>query len=175
MSIHSMAGTEVEQVTLAGNLPYTLPVGLAPNRVHRVVFTQDATGGRTVTYSGQPVAVDLTAGASTVVELHPVAGGYVVRYWPSEGGGGLDTKGVQDIVGAMLAEIEPGIPEGATLDALPDSSTRKAVTPAMKARIDASMQASPDATMTRFRGAITGIPADLVAGDWWIDTTVVTP
>lgn len=70
---------EVEQVTLTGNLAYTLPAGASPNRVHSVVFTQDTTGGRTVTYDGKPVAVDLTAGASTVVELHPVAGGYVVR------------------------------------------------------------------------------------------------
>ena len=75
-----MTGTGVEQVTLTGNLPYTLPVGLAPNTAHHVEFTQDATGGHTVTYSGQPVAVDLAPGASTVVELHPVAGGYVVRY-----------------------------------------------------------------------------------------------
>ena len=67
-----------EQVTLTGNLPYTLPVGLAPNSVHLVEFTQNATGGHTVTYCGQPVAVDLAAGASTVVELHPVAGGYAV-------------------------------------------------------------------------------------------------
>ena len=77
MSIYSMAGTEVEQVTLTGDLPYTLPVGLAPNRVHPVVFTQDATGGRTVTFAGQPVVVDLAAGASSTVEFHPVRGGYV--------------------------------------------------------------------------------------------------
>ena len=80
MSIYSMAGAEVERVTLAGNLPYTLPVRLAPDSVHHVVFTQDATGGHTVTYGGQPVAVDLAPGASTRVELHPVAGGRVVRY-----------------------------------------------------------------------------------------------
>lgn len=102
MPIYSMAGAEVEQVTLAGNLPYTLPVGLAPNSVHHVVFTQDATGGHTVTYSGQPVAVDLTAGASTVVELHPIAGGYVVRYWPTPAavaalpGGGSSTIAADD-------------------------------------------------------------------------------
>ena len=67
----------LEQVTLTGNLPYTLPVGLAPNRVHPVVFTQDATGGHTVTFAGQPVVVDLAAGASSTVEFHPVRGGYV--------------------------------------------------------------------------------------------------
>lgn len=83
MSIHSMAWAGVEQITLTGNLPYTLPVGLPPNRVHSVVFTQDAIGGHTVTFAGQPVAVGLAAGASTVVELHPVAGGHVVRYSPA--------------------------------------------------------------------------------------------
>ena len=65
----------LEQVTLTGNLPYTLPVGLAPNIVHRVAFTQDATGGHTVTFAGQPVVVDLAAGASSTVEFHPVRGG----------------------------------------------------------------------------------------------------
>ena len=67
----------LEQVTLTGDLPYTLPVGLAPNIVHRVAFTQDATGGHTVTFAGQPVVVDLAAGASSTVEFHPVRGGYV--------------------------------------------------------------------------------------------------
>ena len=50
-----VTASEVEQVTLTGNLAYTLPAGVAPNRTHSVVFTQDATGGRTVTFGGQPV------------------------------------------------------------------------------------------------------------------------
>ena len=71
--------TTVEQVTLTASLAYTLPVGTPAGVVHRVVFTQ-TTGGHTVTYGGQPVTVDLTAGASTTVDLHPVGAGYAIRY-----------------------------------------------------------------------------------------------
>ena len=61
----------VEQVTLNANLDYTLPAGTPAGVVHRVVFTQDGTGGHTVTYGGDPVTVDLTAGATTLVEVWP--------------------------------------------------------------------------------------------------------
>ena len=61
----------VEQVTLNANLDYTLPTGTPAGVVHRVVFTQDGTGGHTVTYGGSPVTVGTTAGASTLVELWP--------------------------------------------------------------------------------------------------------
>ena len=74
------AAMEVEQVTLTSNIAYALPAGVAPNSVHSVVFTQNSTGGHTVTYDGQPVTVDLTAGASTTVELYPVGVGYAIRY-----------------------------------------------------------------------------------------------
>ena len=70
----------VRQVALISNLIYTIPEGTPSGIVHRVVFTQDGTGGHMVTYDDQPVSVDLTAGASTTVELHPVGTGYVVRY-----------------------------------------------------------------------------------------------
>ena len=70
----------VRQVALTSNLIYTIPEGTPSGIVHRVAFTQDGTGGHTVTYDDQPVSVDLTAGASTTVELHPVGTGYVVRY-----------------------------------------------------------------------------------------------
>ena len=63
--------TTVEQVTLTAPLAYTLPVGTPAGVVHRVVFTQDGTGGHTVTYGGSPVTVGTTAGASTLVELWP--------------------------------------------------------------------------------------------------------
>lgn len=72
--------TTVEQVTLNANLDYTLPAGVPANTIHRVVFTQDGTGGHTVTYNDLPVTVDTTAGAVTTVELHPAGAGYVVRY-----------------------------------------------------------------------------------------------
>ena len=63
--------TTVEQVTLTANLAYTLPAGIPANTVHCVTFTQDGTGGHTVTYGGSPVTVGTTAGASTLVELWP--------------------------------------------------------------------------------------------------------
>lgn len=92
-----------EQVTLAGNLPYTLPVGLAPDSVHLVEFTQDATGGHTVTFAGQPVAVDLAAEASSTVEFHPVAGGYAVRNWPTP----ADPQAIADAVADYLTANPP--------------------------------------------------------------------
>ena len=69
----------VEQVTLNANLDYTLPTGTPAGVVHRVVFTQ-TTGGHPVTYDGAPVTVDLAAGASTTVELHPVGAGHAISY-----------------------------------------------------------------------------------------------
>ena len=72
--------TKVQQVTLTAPLAYALPVGTPANTVHRVTFTQDGVGGHTVTYDGQPVSVDLTSGASTTVELHPVGAGHAIRY-----------------------------------------------------------------------------------------------
>ena len=67
----ALAASEVEQVALTEDLAYTLPAGVGPNRVHSVVFTQDATGGHTVTFGGNPVTVDTTADASTLVEVWP--------------------------------------------------------------------------------------------------------
>ena len=61
----------VEQVALTANLTYTLPAGVPANTIHRVVFTQNGTGGHTVTYGGQPVTVETTAGAQTLVEFWP--------------------------------------------------------------------------------------------------------
>ena len=61
----------VEQITLTAPLAYTLPIGTPSGVVHSVVFTQNNVGGHTVTYGGAPVTVDLTAGASTLVEVWP--------------------------------------------------------------------------------------------------------
>ena len=72
--------SDVHQITLTGNLALTIPAEHPAGQVYRCVFTQDAAGGHTVTYGGQPVAVALTAGASTTIELVPVGAGYVVRY-----------------------------------------------------------------------------------------------
>lgn len=72
--------SDVDQITLTGDLALTLPVGHPAGQVYRVTFTQDGVGGHTVTYGGNAVTVALTAGASTTVELHPVGSGYVLRY-----------------------------------------------------------------------------------------------
>ena len=63
--------TTVEQVALTANLAYALPTGTPAGVVHRVVFTQDGTGGHTVTYGDLPLTIDLTAGATTLVEVWP--------------------------------------------------------------------------------------------------------
>ena len=89
----------VEQVTLTAPLAYTLPVGTPAGVVHRVVFTQDGTGGHTVTYGPDTLAIDTDPGASTLVEIWP--GGEVI-YPGAVGSGGLTTEGVQDVVGAMV-------------------------------------------------------------------------
>ena len=70
-ALAALAATEVEQVTLTEDLAYELPATVAPNRVHSVAFTQDATGGHTVTFGGDPVTVDTDPGASTLVEIWP--------------------------------------------------------------------------------------------------------
>lgn len=91
---------DVAQITLTAPLALTVPAGFPAGQVYRVTLTQDGTGGHTVTYGGAPVTVDLAAGASTLVEIWP--GGKVV-YPGATGTGSLDTEGVQDVVGAMVA------------------------------------------------------------------------
>ena len=68
----------VEQIALTAPLAYTLPTGTPSGVVHRVVFTQDGTGGHTVTYDGQPLTIDTTAGESTLFEIWP-SGDAIVR------------------------------------------------------------------------------------------------
>ena len=99
--------TTVEQVTLNANLDYTLPAGVPANTIHRVVFTQDGTGGHTVTYGGNQVAVDLAAGASTLVEIWP--SGYVVYPGATGGGAGLaalldNGDGTLTLSGSLVAD-----------------------------------------------------------------------
>ena len=90
----------VQQVTLTGNLAYALPLDAPADQVISVVFTQDTAGGHTVTYDALPMAVALAAGASTVVELHPVGAGYVVRYPATGPTSGVNT-GDQDLSGLV--------------------------------------------------------------------------
>ncbi len=82
-ALAALSATEVEQVTLTDDLAYTLPATVGPNHTHSVVFTQDATGGHTVTYGGASVTVDTTAGASTQIELRPTGAGWAVAYPPA--------------------------------------------------------------------------------------------
>lgn len=64
------AAYPVQQVTLVGDLAYTLPEDAPSDRVVSVVFTQ-TTGGHTVTYGGNAVAVEMAAGAEALVEIWP--------------------------------------------------------------------------------------------------------
>ena len=99
----SSGGYPVQQVTLTGNLAYTLPSGAPADQVISVVFTQNTTGGNTVTYGGSPVTVDTTAGAQTEVELWPNGATTRTVVYPGAAGAGVDAEGVQDVVGAMVA------------------------------------------------------------------------
>ena len=81
----------VRQVALTSNLIYTIPEGTPSGIVHRVVFTQDGTGGHTVTYNDLPVTVDTTAGAQTEVELWPNGAATRTVVYPGAAGSGVDT------------------------------------------------------------------------------------
>ena len=61
---------DVAQITLTGDLALTIPEGHPAGQVYRCAITQTA-GGHTVTYDSKTVAVDLTAGATTLVEIWP--------------------------------------------------------------------------------------------------------
>ena len=95
--------TTVEQVTLNANLDYTLPADTPANTVHRVTFTQDGTGGHTVTYGPDTLAIDTDPGASTLVEIWP--SGDVV-YPGVTGGGGLTAT--PDGSGGLTLAVTPG-------------------------------------------------------------------
>ena len=58
----------VHRVTLTGDLDYQIPDG-SQDFVHTVVFAQDGTGGHTVTYGPDTLAIDTDAGVSTLVEF----------------------------------------------------------------------------------------------------------
>ena len=120
----------VQQVALTGNLAYALPIDAPNDQVVSVVFTQDGTGGHTVTYGGAPVTVDLTAGASTLVEV-----------WPS---GAVTYPGKQVDYLSELGDVNvSGSTQGAVL-AL-DGSTWVATSPAVGPRgLPGPAQLSPD-------------------------------
>ena len=115
--------TTVEQVTLTAPLAYTLPAGTPAGVVHRVVFTQNGTGGHTVTYDGQPVTVALTAGASTTVEFWP--GGAVVYPGASapSAGGSVDLVTLTTPAQAIVMPANPQAGDVATLIIAADGGT----------------------------------------------------
>lgn len=94
----------VQQVTLTGHLAYTLPVGAPADQVISVVFTQDGTGGHTVTYGGSPVAVTATAGASTLVEFFHDGAAWEVRTTPASGDGWQSDK---TVLTPVTADVTP--------------------------------------------------------------------
>lgn len=106
----------VRQVALTSNLIYTIPEGTPSGIVHRVVFTQDGTGGHTVTYDDVPLTIDTTAGATTLVEVWP---GGKVAYPGATGSGSLDTEAAQDVVGAMVTAAGGTYDDGAGTITLP--------------------------------------------------------
>ena len=61
---------DVAQITLTGNLALTIPEGHPAGQVYRCAITQ-TTGGHTVTYGDLPLTIDLTVGATTLVEVWP--------------------------------------------------------------------------------------------------------
>lgn len=107
----SSAAYPIQQVTLTAPLAYTLPVGAPTDQVISIVFTQDGTGGHTVTYGGTPVTVDTAAGAVTTVELHPAGAGYVVRYSTAAG---RAVTTAADSAGQRMAMGVPSVRELAT-------------------------------------------------------------
>ena len=63
--------SDVAALTLTAPLALTVPAGFPAGQVYRVALTQDGTGGHTVTYGDLPLTIDLTAGATTLVEVWP--------------------------------------------------------------------------------------------------------
>ena len=106
----------VQQVALTSNLIYTIPEGTPSGIVHRVAFTQDGTGGHTVTHGPDTLVIDTTAGASTLVEIWP--GGEVV-YPGATGSGSLYSSATQ--VGTLTLPAAPT--PGRTVSVLADSAT----------------------------------------------------
>ena len=97
----------VRQVALTSNLIYTIPEGTPSGIVHRVAFTQDGTGGHTVTYGPDTLAIDTDPGASTLVEIWP--SGDVVYPGATGGGAGLaalldNGDGTLTLSGSLVAD-----------------------------------------------------------------------
>ena len=95
--------SDVDQITLTGDLALTIPEGHPAGQVYRVAITQDGVGGHTVTFGGLPVTVATAAGASTTVEFWP---GGLVTYPGASGSGGALIIDASDDEGVTLTLAE---------------------------------------------------------------------
>ena len=119
----------VEQITLTAPLAYTLPTGLPSGVVHSTVFTQDNTGGHTVTFDGSPLSI--AASGATVVEFTPLASGWRVTYPEATGSGGGGGYPVQRMALTAPVTLDPsGWPttEVVTLVMTQDTTGNRVVT-----------------------------------------------
>lgn len=149
-------GGEVEQVTLTDNLAYTLPSTVWPTRKHSVVFTQDATGGRTVTHNGTPVAVDPLPGAVTIVEIWPGAGVTLPGPLAGEISSALDTA-------LAYANSASGSATAASGYAVEAEGHKDAV---------ALLAANVDAKVLSGSGKPVGVVTPSAVGQLYVDTAV---
>ena len=95
--------SDVDQITLTGDLALTIPEGHPAGQVYRAAITQDGVGGHTVTYGPDTLTIDTDPGASTLVEIWP--SGDVV-YPGVTGGGGLTAT--PDGSGGLTLAVTPG-------------------------------------------------------------------
>ena len=71
--------SDVDQITLTGDLALTIPVGRPAGQVYRAAITQDGVGGHAVTFAsgidGTQAPVRTAANSQTIVEFYPLGGG----------------------------------------------------------------------------------------------------
>ena len=114
IAAYLLAHPAVDQITLTAPLALTVPAGFPAGQVYRVVFTQDTTGGHTVTYGGTidgtQAPVRTEASAVTVVDLYPIGGGLWRAF--------SDLVEASAPVGAAVTPMEPTFtdPSGTTND-----------------------------------------------------------
>ena len=96
--------SDVDQITLTGDLVLTLPVGHPAGQVYRCAITQ-TTGGHTVTYGPDTLAIDTDPGASTLVEIWP---GGRVTYPGAVGSAAGGLTATPDGSGGLTLAVTPG-------------------------------------------------------------------